>query len=231
MTLRRLSYFHPVLMQHQKAKHFKCNMCPRRLNTAGGLAVHIQQVHKLEPEKQVERIALPAQQLIFYSLPRIENALPGRDGYEVEIFGMEGIPAPDVADYKRRKEIELGLNPGTISQPPTKRPKIENRPLSEAELRAQLEAHKALMGASEATNVPPTESGSAAVYGAPPQAYAAPPVPAALNPPGLPAPGPVPGVPPFIPPFAAPSFAPGMMPPYVIQLQSQQKELIISSAH
>ena len=42
-----------VLMQHQKAKHFKCNLCPRRLNTAGGLAVHIQQVHKLEPEKCV----------------------------------------------------------------------------------------------------------------------------------------------------------------------------------
>lgn len=40
-------------MQHQKAKHFKCGMCPRRLNTAGGLAVHIQQVHKLEPEKSV----------------------------------------------------------------------------------------------------------------------------------------------------------------------------------
>jgi hypothetical protein len=51
------------------------------------------------------------------SLPRIENALPGRDGYEVEIFGMEGIPAPDVADYKRRKEIELGLAAGSISQP------------------------------------------------------------------------------------------------------------------
>ena len=32
------------------------------------------------------------------SPPRIENALPGRDGYDVEIFGMEGIPAPDVAD-------------------------------------------------------------------------------------------------------------------------------------
>ena len=43
-----------VLMQHQKAKHFKCNMCPRRLNTAGGLAVHIQQVHKLEPEKCIK---------------------------------------------------------------------------------------------------------------------------------------------------------------------------------
>lgn len=45
--------FCTVLMQHQKAKHFKCHMCPRRLNTAGGLAVHIQQVHKLEMEKCV----------------------------------------------------------------------------------------------------------------------------------------------------------------------------------
>ena len=62
---------------------------------------------------------------------------------------MEGIPAPDVADYKRRKEIELGLNPGTITQPQSKRPKLDNRPLTEDELRAQLEAHKALMGASE----------------------------------------------------------------------------------
>ncbi|KAI0341005.1 hypothetical protein BDW22DRAFT_1445279 [Trametopsis cervina] len=182
-----------VLMQHQKAKHFKCNMCPRRLNTAGGLAVHIQQVHKLEPE----------------NLPRIENALPGRDGYEVEIFGMEGIPAPDVADYKRRKEIELGLNPGSISQPPAKRPKVENRPLSEEELRAQLAAHRALMGASEAASAPaPTEPSSAAVYGAP-QAYAAPPT---MMPQGM-SPAAPPGAPPFAPPFAVPPFAPGMMPP------------------
>jgi hypothetical protein len=35
-------------MQHQKAQHFKCNMCPRRLNIAGGLAFHTQQVHKHE---------------------------------------------------------------------------------------------------------------------------------------------------------------------------------------
>ncbi|KIP01940.1 hypothetical protein PHLGIDRAFT_131012 [Phlebiopsis gigantea 11061_1 CR5-6] len=186
-----------VLMQHQKAKHFKCNLCPRRLNTAGGLAVHIQQVHKLEPE----------------NLPRIENALPGRDGYEVEIFGMEGIPAPDVADYKRRKEIELGLNPGSISQPPNKRPKVENRALSEDELRAQLAAHRALMGASERA-APAAEQSSAAVYGAPPQAYSSPPVPAmppsVMSPPGMP-PGVHPGAPPFAPPFAVPPFP--MMPP------------------
>lgn len=62
--------------------------------------------------------------LILSSLPRIENALPMRDGYEIEIFGMEGIPAPDVADYKRRKEIELGLSAGSISAPQAKRPKV-----------------------------------------------------------------------------------------------------------
>ncbi|CAL1694592.1 unnamed protein product [Somion occarium] len=180
-----------VLMQHQKAKHFKCNMCPRRLNTAGGLAVHIQQVHKLEPE----------------NLPRIENALPGRDGYEVEIFGMEGIPAPDVADYKRRKEIELGLNPGTITQPQAKRPKIDNRPLSEEELRAQLAAHKALMGAAESHAAPTAEASSGTVYGAP-QAYAAPPVPAAISPPAM-SPH---GMPPMMP-GAPPPFIPGAMPP------------------
>ncbi|KAF9443426.1 hypothetical protein P691DRAFT_808961, partial [Macrolepiota fuliginosa MF-IS2] len=198
-----------VLMQHQKAKHFKCGMCPRRLNTAGGLAVHIQQVHKLEPE----------------NLPRIENALPGRDGYEVEIFGMEGIPAPDVADYKRRKEIELGLAAGSISQPQAKRPKIENRQMSEDELKAQLEAHKALMGlnnSEQSTSTPdPSGSGSGAVvYGAPTQSYGAqsvPPVPVP-PPPGSFPPGPsppppgMPGMPPPFPPFA-PGLPPGPPPP------------------
>ena len=130
---------------------------------------------------------------------------------------MEGIPAPDIADYKRRKEIELGLNPGSISQPPNKRPKVENRALSEDELRAQLEAHKALMGASEgggAAGPAPAEQSGAAVYGAP-QAYTAAPVPAVpptpvMSPPG----GLPPGAPPFAPPFAMPPFpAPGMMPP------------------
>ncbi|KDR69214.1 hypothetical protein GALMADRAFT_230738 [Galerina marginata CBS 339.88] len=195
-----------VLMQHQKAKHFKCNMCPRRLNTAGGLAVHIQQVHKLEPE----------------NLPRIENALPGRDGYEVEIFGMEGMPAPDVADYKRRKEIELGLSAGSISQPPPKRAKVENRALSEDELRRQLAEHKALMGIGAPEASTAVESSSGAVYGAP-QTYATPPLPTpspmasmppppGMFPPGMPPPGAFPGGPPPFPPFM-PGFPPGPPPP------------------
>lgn len=207
-------------MQHQKAKHFKCGMCPRRLNTAGGLAVHIQQVHKLEPE----------------NLPRIENALPGRDGYEVEIFGMEGIPAPDVADYKRRKEIELGLAAGSISQPPPKRPKTENRPLTEEELRQQLEQHKRLMGASSGEGQIESSEPSTAVIGAPAQTYISPPVPSPMPPvpmmgqpafpfvpPGVspPPPGAFPGQPPFPPVMPPgpppPGFPmpppPGMIPP------------------
>jgi hypothetical protein len=42
-----------VLLQHQKAKHYRCPQCPRRLNTAGGLTVHLAQVHKAEPGKCV----------------------------------------------------------------------------------------------------------------------------------------------------------------------------------
>jgi DNA-directed RNA polymerase subunit RPC12/RpoP len=42
-----------ILLSHQKAKHFRCPHCPRRLNTAGGLAVHIDQVHKLPVDKCV----------------------------------------------------------------------------------------------------------------------------------------------------------------------------------
>ena len=206
-----------VLMQHQKAKHFKCSMCPRRLNTAGGLAVHIQQVHKLEPEKYacLSHI-LPGLTRIYTSLPRIENALPGRDGYEVEIFGMVGIPAPDVADYKRRKEIELGLSAGSISQPPQKKAKTENKVYSEDELRAQLEMHKALMGVSTGPEkAPPGES--SAVYNAPPQAYSAPPVPAPGPPPGVLPPVPMaspfpPGATPPVPPGVSPP--PGLMPPF-----------------
>lgn len=140
---------------------------------------------------------------------------------------MEGIPAPDVADYKRRKEIELGLSAGSISQPQAKRPKVENRPLTEEDLKAQLEAHKALMGghdSSSSSAAPATDGSTGGVYGAAPQTYAAPPAPNPVPPPsgmspppgmppffpgGPPPPGAFPGQPPF-PPF--PGAMPGMPP-------------------
>jgi hypothetical protein len=70
-------------MQHQKAKHFKCGMCPRRLNTAGGLAVHIQQVHKLEPEKY----AVSPLALIFFSHP-FDPVFPVSKTHFRDVMGM-----------------------------------------------------------------------------------------------------------------------------------------------
>lgn len=70
-----------ILISHQKAKHFKCDRCGRRLNTAGGLNVHMSQVHK-EP------------------LNRVENAIQGRGGLDLEIFGMEGVPPEAIAQHQ-----------------------------------------------------------------------------------------------------------------------------------
>ncbi|KAK4627283.1 BUB3-interacting and GLEBS motif-containing protein [Fulvia fulva] len=64
-----------ILHDHQKAKHFHCivGTCNRRLNTAGGLRVHMEQVHK-------------------ENLEVVPNALVDRQGLTPEVFGMEGVP-------------------------------------------------------------------------------------------------------------------------------------------
>lgn len=101
-----------LLISHQKAKHFKCERCGKRLNTAGGtcdpfspptssprpprnrtvltqdtarigLTVHMNQVHK-------------------ESLTSVENALPNRQGLDVEIFGMEGVPEDILQQHNQR---------------------------------------------------------------------------------------------------------------------------------
>lgn len=41
----------PILVQHQKARHFKCSNCNKRFNNASSLAVHLSQVHKKELER------------------------------------------------------------------------------------------------------------------------------------------------------------------------------------
>lgn len=42
-----------ILMQHQKNKHFKCHLCSRKLQTASGMVIHIEQVHKETIKKYV----------------------------------------------------------------------------------------------------------------------------------------------------------------------------------
>ncbi|BEI81688.1 hypothetical protein CcaverHIS002_0208480 [Cutaneotrichosporon cavernicola] len=121
-----------VLLQHQKSKHFKCQLCPRKLNTAGGLMVHSQQVHKSEPEP-------------------LTNTLPGRDGYDIEIFGMEGVPTNALAEWKARKEQEAGAA-ALVQQAERKRPRHQYTVIPEADLMAALAQHKALMAARRLAN-------------------------------------------------------------------------------
>ncbi|PGH17929.1 hypothetical protein AJ79_00828 [Helicocarpus griseus UAMH5409] len=122
-----------ILISHQKAKHFKCDRCGRRLNTAGGLSVHMSQVHK-------------------ESLSAVDNALPNRSSLDIEIFGMEGVPEDILQAHNQRvltqyhqaeaerRAVTGNPPPGTQgggSQP--KKPKFE----SPAELKKRLAEHKA----------------------------------------------------------------------------------------
>ncbi|BFZ03695.1 hypothetical protein BsWGS_06734 [Bradybaena similaris] len=73
-----------ILIQHQKAKHFKCHICYKKLYTGPGLAIHCMQVHKEKIDK-------------------VPNSLPGRNNTEIEIYGMEGIPEEDVKAHEKNK--------------------------------------------------------------------------------------------------------------------------------
>ncbi|KAI9821085.1 MAG: hypothetical protein M1827_003819 [Pycnora praestabilis] len=141
-----------ILISHQKAKHFKCDKCGRRLNTAGGLSVHLNQVHK-------------------ETLTTVENALPNRNGLDVEIFGMEGIPEDVVGAHNQRvlsqfhqAEAERRAAtgnpaPGTAGGSGPKKPKFE----SPSELKKRLAEHKAKKAAEQAAGI---SSGDATPIGA-----------------------------------------------------------------
>ncbi|KAE8348075.1 hypothetical protein BDV28DRAFT_115312 [Aspergillus coremiiformis] len=122
-----------ILISHQKAKHFKCERCGRRLNTAGGLSVHMSQVHKEQ-------------------LSAVDNALPNRSSLEVEIFGMEGVPNDIIQTHNQRvvtqfhqaeaeRQAQTGNPPpGTgAGGQPAKKPRLENV----SDLKKRLAEHKA----------------------------------------------------------------------------------------
>jgi hypothetical protein len=72
-----------ILLQHQKAKHFKCHICHKKLYTGPGLQIHSIQVHK-------------------ENIDKVPNAIKGRDNIEIEIYGMEGIPEQDLRQHEKR---------------------------------------------------------------------------------------------------------------------------------
>lgn len=87
-----------VLIGHQKAKHFKCDRCARRLNTAGGKQSHIH----LLVNSQLTSIGLRVhmEQVHKEALLQINDALPNRaDPNAIEIFGTVGIPEDIVQQH------------------------------------------------------------------------------------------------------------------------------------
>ncbi|KDP23902.1 hypothetical protein JCGZ_27102 [Jatropha curcas] len=84
-----------ILVQHQKAKHFKCHVCHKKLSTAGGMAIHVLQVHK-------------------ESVTKVPNAKPGRESTDIEIYGMQGIPPDILAAHYGEEEEEA---PSKVAKP------------------------------------------------------------------------------------------------------------------
>mmetsp|Transcript_20113 Transcript_20113/g.51012 ORF Transcript_20113/g.51012 Transcript_20113/m.51012 type:complete len:328 (-) Transcript_20113:99-1082(-) len=86
-----------VLIDHQRAKHFKCSVCHKKLTSATGLSLHLLQVHKI-------------------TITTVPNALPGKDSLEYEIYGMEGIP--EEGNPSKKQKTEESVNPAVPSFAP-----------------------------------------------------------------------------------------------------------------
>ncbi|KAI4311813.1 hypothetical protein MLD38_036678 [Melastoma candidum] len=86
-----------ILVQHQKAKHFKCHACHKKLSTASGMAIHVLQVHK-------------------ESVTKVPNAKPGRESTDIEIYGMQGIPPDVLASHYAADDDEDAAAPPKVAK-------------------------------------------------------------------------------------------------------------------
>ncbi|KAK2963231.1 putative Protein SUPPRESSOR OF FRI 4 [Blattamonas nauphoetae] len=77
-----------VLVDHQKAKHFRCTHCPKRFNSVPALVLHERDIHKC-------------------TMTRVLNANPGTDRIDLEIYGMEGVPEEDIQKHKDKLYAEI----------------------------------------------------------------------------------------------------------------------------
>lgn len=76
-----------TLIIHQKVKHFSCDICNRRLNGSNGLLVHHQQIHRR-------------------TIDKIPNALPEFSSFDVDVYGMRGIP---LAEKSKTDFLDLNI--------------------------------------------------------------------------------------------------------------------------
>lgn len=93
------------------------------------------------------------------TLEQVENALPGRESVDLEIFGTEGIPESEVAAHNQRilseyarKEADKRAASGQSNGP--KRPKIDiAKELDPEEIKRKLQEHKRAMASGGGTPV------------------------------------------------------------------------------
>eukprot|EP00884_Botryococcus_braunii_P005304 jgi/Botrbrau1/14775/Bobra.0284s0009.2 len=193
-----------TLIQHQRAKHFKCPTCAKKLTTAQGLSVHCMQVHKK-------------------TLDGVPFAKPGKNDPSLEIFGMSGVPAGIQPGVALEDESEVDAAQSSIGPAGSLTAPVASIPVP-----APVPAYVPPIVPPPGL-YPPT-----AAYNPPPYpgyAYAPPPFPGAPAVPGYPSlpprplvplpvhPGGPPGMPmpggplPMGPPISVPpSFAPGVPP-------------------
>ncbi|KAH7569695.1 hypothetical protein JRO89_XS06G0246300 [Xanthoceras sorbifolium] len=134
-----------ILVQHQKAKHFKCHVCHKKLSTAGGMAIHVLQVHKETVAKsdtcalsrsyynviqcKVAKVVLECIGylsvleffVVFWIINnrRVPNAKPGRESTDIEIYGMQGIPPDILAAHYGEEEEEAPSKVAKVDTPYT----------------------------------------------------------------------------------------------------------------
>lgn len=131
---------------------------------------------------------------------------------------MVGVPEADLAEWRSRrgKGGQGSSSGGAGGQPSAKRPKVENVSLTSEQLKAQLEAHKALMSGQ----APPPGVIPGQFAGVPPPGFHGPPPPLSgppppfgqAPPPGQYYTGPPPGFPPRPPPPSAVAMPPAAAP-------------------
>ncbi|OMJ10938.1 BUB3-interacting and GLEBS motif-containing protein, partial [Smittium culicis] len=109
-----------ILIQHQRAKHFKCLHCSKRLNTASGMVIHVAQVHK-------------------ETVTKVPNSIEGRDSTELEIFGITGIPE-EMVEKRREKLFPNSDNKSSKKQKTSSSSATPS--ISEEQLKMQLELHR-----------------------------------------------------------------------------------------
>lgn len=118
-----------ILVQHQKAKHFKCHICHKKLYTGPGLSIHCMQVRHLFFCYTNSRESLIRNVYHFQvhkeTIDKVPNSFPTRSNIEIEIFGMDGIPPEDLKEHERQKTGSGGRSDSDDDEPASKRAKPE----------------------------------------------------------------------------------------------------------